>query len=200
MRRPTPRLERRARCFCTVTRSSDWLVGLRLSARLRVGCRCGGRLPASASHRRPRTAGSTAGWRRAGRSVRRFVVCVDRSSRPHHSPRRLTAAEEEPILRARRETNLGPGRLAGVVRRARSTIWKVLWRHGLSRRRAPVPRVRRGVAVPVDPRDPDAIAAGLREAIERRDELGVLGRERAKDFSWRRAAEAHVELYREAAA
>lgn len=59
---------------------------------------------------------------------------TDRSSRPHHQPRRLTAAEEEPILRARRETNLGPGRLAGIVRRARSTIWKVLHRHGLSRR------------------------------------------------------------------
>jgi len=58
----------------------------------------------------------------------------DRSSRPYRQPRRLTAAEEEPILRARRETNLGPGRLAGIVRRARSTIWKVLWRHGLSRR------------------------------------------------------------------
>jgi transposase InsO family protein len=59
----------------------------------------------------------------------------DRSSRPHRSPRRLPAAEEEPILRARRETNLGPGRLAGIVRRARSTIWKVLRRHGVSRRR-----------------------------------------------------------------
>jgi transposase InsO family protein len=59
---------------------------------------------------------------------------ADRSSRPRLQPRRLTAAEEEPILRARRETNLGPGRLAGIVRRARSTIWKVLWRHGLSRR------------------------------------------------------------------
>jgi len=59
----------------------------------------------------------------------------DRSSRPHRSPRRLTSAEEEPILRARRETGLGPGRLAGIVRRARSTIWKVLCRHGLSRRR-----------------------------------------------------------------
>jgi transposase InsO family protein len=65
----------------------------------------------------------------------RAVSClVDRSSRPHRQPRRLTAAEEEPILRARRETNLGPGRLAGIVRRARSTIWKVLHRHGLSRR------------------------------------------------------------------
>src|SRR5438552_11692094 len=59
---------------------------------------------------------------------------ADRSSRPCRSPRQLTAAEEEPILRARRETNLGPGRLAGIVRRARSTIWKVLHRHGLSRR------------------------------------------------------------------
>ena len=59
---------------------------------------------------------------------------ADRSSRPHRQPRRLSAAEEAPILRARRETNLGPGRLAGIVRRARSTIWKVLWRHGLSRR------------------------------------------------------------------
>jgi transposase InsO family protein len=69
---------------------------------------------------------------------------ADRSSRPHRQPRRLTAAEEEPILRARRETNLGPGRLAGVVRRARSTIWKVLRRHGLSRRsRAPRQSFRR---------------------------------------------------------
>jgi transposase InsO family protein len=58
----------------------------------------------------------------------------DRSSRPRRQPRRLSAAEEEPILRARRETNLGPGRLAGIVRRARSTIWKVLHRHGVSRR------------------------------------------------------------------
>ena len=69
---------------------------------------------------------------------------ADRSSRPHHQPRRLTAAEEEPILRARRETNLGPGRLAGIVRRARSTIWKVLQRHGLSRKpRAPRQSFRR---------------------------------------------------------
>ncbi len=59
----------------------------------------------------------------------------DRSSRPRRQPRRLSAAQEEPILRARRETGLGPGRLAGIVRRARSTIWKVLHRHGLSRLR-----------------------------------------------------------------
>ncbi len=70
-------------------------------------------------------------WLEGGRAV---SALRDRSSRPRSQPRRLTAAEEEPILRARRETNLGPGRLAGIVRRARSTIWKVLWRHGLSRR------------------------------------------------------------------
>jgi glycosyltransferase involved in cell wall biosynthesis len=57
-----------------------------------------------------------------------------------------------------------------------------------------------GVAVLVDPLDPDSIAAGLREAIERRDELAQRGRERAKEFSWHRAAAAHVEVYREAAA
>jgi transposase InsO family protein len=64
----------------------------------------------------------------------------DRSSRPHGSPRRLTAEQEAPILAARRRTNLGPGRLAGLVGRARSTIWKVLWRHGLSRRKSSRPR------------------------------------------------------------
>jgi glycosyltransferase involved in cell wall biosynthesis len=57
-----------------------------------------------------------------------------------------------------------------------------------------------GVAVAVDPLNPDSIANGLRDAIARRDELGQLGLERAKEYSWRRAAEAHVEVYREAAA
>ena len=59
----------------------------------------------------------------------------DRSSCPTRQPRRLSPAQEEAILRARRETGLGPGRLAGICRRARSTIWKVLYRNGLSRRR-----------------------------------------------------------------
>jgi len=74
-------------------------------------------------------------WRGASESERRLGRWLeDRSSRPHRQPRRLSRAEEEPILRARRETNLGPGRLAGICRRARSTIWKVLHRHGLSQR------------------------------------------------------------------
>lgn len=57
-----------------------------------------------------------------------------------------------------------------------------------------------GVAVLVDPLDPDSIADGLREAIARRGDLGQRGLERAKEFSWQRAAKAHVEVYREAAA
>jgi transposase InsO family protein len=57
----------------------------------------------------------------------------DRSSRPHRSPRQLTAEQERPILEARRRTRFGPARLAGLLRIARSTIWKVLRRHGLSR-------------------------------------------------------------------
>src|ERR1700742_3090712 len=75
-------------------------------------------------------------WRSAGGEERRLGRWLqDRSSRPHRQPRRLSAAEEESILRARRKTNLGPGRLAGICRRARPTIWKVLCRPRLSGRR-----------------------------------------------------------------
>jgi transposase InsO family protein len=75
-------------------------------------------------------------WRGASSQERETLRCLlDRSSRPRRSPRRLKAAEEEPILRARRETNLGPARLAALVRRPASTVWKVLKRHGVSRRR-----------------------------------------------------------------
>jgi transposase InsO family protein len=78
-------------------------------------------------------------WLGASEEERRGASWLcDRRSTPHHQPRRLSEAEEEPILRARRETGLGPGRLAGICRRARSTIWKVLHRHGLSRRRRSV--------------------------------------------------------------
>ena len=57
----------------------------------------------------------------------------------------------------------------------------------------------KGVMVAVDPRDPDSISAGLREAVERRDELGPIGPERARQYTWENAARAHVEIYREAA-
>ena len=55
-------------------------------------------------------------------------------------------------------------------------------------------------AVLVDPLDPDAIAAGLAEAIDRADELRALGLQRARAYDWREVASATVEVYREAAA
>ena len=57
-----------------------------------------------------------------------------------------------------------------------------------------------GAAVLVDPLDPDAIAAGLHEAIDRREELRPLGLARARGFDWHRVARETVAVYREAAA
>jgi glycosyltransferase involved in cell wall biosynthesis len=57
-----------------------------------------------------------------------------------------------------------------------------------------------GAAVLVDPLDPDAIAAGLHEAIDRREELRPLGLARARVFDWGKVARETVGVYREAAA
>jgi transposase InsO family protein len=76
-------------------------------------------------------------WHRSRERDRGRAALLDRSSRPHRQPRRLSPAEEEPILRARRETGYGPARPAWIVGRARSTVWKVLARHGLSWRARP---------------------------------------------------------------
>jgi O-antigen biosynthesis alpha-1,2-mannosyltransferase len=56
-----------------------------------------------------------------------------------------------------------------------------------------------GAAVLVDPQDPEAIAAGIDEAIARRDELAPLGPARAAAFTWRAAAESTASVYRELA-
>ena len=54
-------------------------------------------------------------------------------------------------------------------------------------------------AVLVDPREVDAIAAGIAEAIARRDELARLGPERASRYTWAASAEATVDVYKELA-
>jgi glycosyltransferase involved in cell wall biosynthesis len=56
-----------------------------------------------------------------------------------------------------------------------------------------------GAAVLVDPRAASAIADGIREAIARREELAVLGPERARRFTWQAVAEATAAVYREIA-
>ena len=56
-----------------------------------------------------------------------------------------------------------------------------------------------GAAVLVNPHDPADIATGIERAVLRRDELVRLGRERARAFTWKAAAEATVAVYGELA-
>jgi transposase InsO family protein len=64
---------------------------------------------------------------------------ADRSSRPHHSPDRLSEQEEEEILTLRRDRLSGPA-IARRLARPVSTIGVVLRRHGLGRLCALDPR------------------------------------------------------------
>jgi transposase InsO family protein len=80
-------------------------------------------------------------WRTADEEQRASLACLrTRPPRPRSCPWALDAAVEQRILSARRRTNYGPARLAGLVGRHRSTVWKVLRRHGCSRRRRSEPR------------------------------------------------------------
>ena len=56
-----------------------------------------------------------------------------------------------------------------------------------------------GAAVLVDPHDEESIAAGIREAIARREELARKGPEIARGYSWARSAEQTAAVYRELA-
>jgi transposase InsO family protein len=60
---------------------------------------------------------------------------LDRSSRPHRSPRRLPDATEARILAARAEWRYGPDRLGPLLGLTSSTVHRVLARHGCSRLR-----------------------------------------------------------------
>jgi transposase InsO family protein len=82
-------------------------------------------------------------WREASGDARWTLGClVDRSSRPHSSPRRLVPKLEERICDCRRATGWGPRLIAAATGFAHSTVWKVLRRAGISR----PPRAARGPA------------------------------------------------------
>ena len=66
--------------------------------------------------------------------------------------------------------------------------------------RGALPEVTGGAAVLVDPLDPDAIAAGIDEAVARAPELVAAGRRRAAELTWERTADGLVAAYREAIA
>ena len=75
-------------------------------------------------------------WLGASEAERVSGVCLRaRPPVPRSCPWRLSGEEEQRILDARERTNFGPARLAGLVGYRRSTIWKVLARHGCSQRR-----------------------------------------------------------------
>jgi transposase InsO family protein len=74
-------------------------------------------------------------WRAAGEAERASLCCLaTRPPRPRSCPWGLSEAAERRILAARERTGYGPARLAGLVGFSRGTIWKVLNRHGVSRR------------------------------------------------------------------
>ena len=58
---------------------------------------------------------------------------VDRSSRPHTSPRQVPAGDAERICRARQRTGWGPRLIAGETGHPHATVWRCLRRAGLSR-------------------------------------------------------------------
>jgi glycosyltransferase involved in cell wall biosynthesis len=60
-----------------------------------------------------------------------------------------------------------------------------------------LPETAGGAAELFDPLDPAALAAAVKRALERRDELAPLGRRRAAEFSWERAAREPLAVYRE---
>jgi transposase InsO family protein len=81
-------------------------------------------------------------WAAASESERGSLACLrTRSSRPRSCPWALGARAEAAILAAREKTNWGPMRLTYLTGRHRSTVWKVLARHGVSRQRRGQPRL-----------------------------------------------------------
>ncbi len=73
-------------------------------------------------------------WHRWLDGGRQAQALMDRSSRPHRSPRLLAVELQERICDCRRKTGWGPRLVAGATGFCHSTVWKVLKRAGLSRR------------------------------------------------------------------
>jgi transposase InsO family protein len=72
--------------------------------------------------------------------IRRYLAeghtgLLDRSSRPHRSPRRLDPRREQAIVRRRQRTLEGPHRIGWALGEAPSTVHRVLRRHGVPRLR-----------------------------------------------------------------
>jgi transposase InsO family protein len=74
-------------------------------------------------------------WREASQAEREHGHCLEpRRPIPKSCPWQVSDEVEQRILRARERTGYGPMRLTALTGRHRSTNWKVLKRHGCSRR------------------------------------------------------------------
>ena len=73
-------------------------------------------------------------WHRWLDGGRQASALLDRSSRPHRSPRLLAPELQRRICDCRRQTGWGPRLVGGATGFAHSTVWKVLKRAGISRR------------------------------------------------------------------
>ena len=79
-------------------------------------------------------------WRSASSEERRTLSCLfDRSSRPHRSPRLLSASLQARICAERRRSGHGPRPIGARLGCAHATVWKALRRGGCSRPE-PTPR------------------------------------------------------------
>lgn len=90
-----------------------------------------------------RTARENGTTRRTVYRWRRRERFVDRSSRPHHSPRRTSDALEATILGLRLELRWGPDLLGPYLELHPSTVHRVLRRHGAHRLSHLFPKPRR---------------------------------------------------------
>ena len=96
---------------------------------------------------------------------------VDRSSRPHYSPRRLAVEHEHAITELRRQRGWGPDRIAAVLGLGRATVHRVIQRVGLQRQpriREPVRRYQRqhaGELVHVDTKKLASLRHGIGHRI-----------------------------------
>ena len=129
-------------------------------------------------------------WQQASEAERASLACLrTRSSRPRSCPWGLSVEAEQRILRARARTRYGPARLAGLVGFCRGTIYKVLRRHGVSRRRA---KARRQTFRRYEWSQPGALLHLDTMRLAKFDRPGHFARGRAEEHRTRGAGHVYV--------
>jgi len=126
--------------------------------------------------------------RRTAYRWRRRTSYLDRSSRPHRSPRRTTDALEATILALRLELRWGPDLLGPYLGMQPSTIHRVLRRHGVHRLSHLFPKPRRSFGTFPDlvPGELVAIDTKVLGSIERGGGRRTLGGRSWRDsVGWR---------------